>query len=192
MANLDTFFQPKSVAIIGASANPDKLGYVVLNNAINSGYKGTIYPINPKGGEILGLTAYPSINALPATPDLAVVVIPYPQVPAAMQEIGEKGIPACVVITAGFREAGTEGMKREVEVMNLARQYNVRLVGPNCLGLIDTFTPLNVTFAAGTPPKGPIAFMSQSGALGTAILDWSMAGSEIGFSKFVSLGNKPK
>lgn len=190
MANLDTFFQPKSVAIIGASANPDKLGYVVLNNAINSGYRGTIYPINPKGGNILGLTAYPSINALPETPDLAVVVIPYPQVPAAMTEIGEKGIPACVVITAGFREAGTEGMKREVEVMNLARQHKVRLVGPNCLGLIDTFTPLNVTFAAGTPPKGPIAFMSQSGALGTAILDWSMAGAEIGFSKFVSLGNK--
>jgi len=190
MAALDTFFQPKSVAIVGASANTDKLGFIVLNNAVTSGYKGTLYPINPKGGTILGLTVYPSITALPETPDLAVVVIPYPLVPAAMEEIGQKGIPACVVISAGFREAGTEGMKREVEVTSLARQYNVRLVGPNCLGLIDTFTPINVTFAAGTPPSGPIGFMSQSGALGTAILDWSMAGSEIGFSKFVSLGNK--
>jgi acetyltransferase len=190
MATLDTFFQPQSVAIIGASANPEKLGYVVLNNAIQSQYKGRLYPINPKGGDILGQRAYAKLADLPETPDLAVVVIPYPQVPAAMEEIGKRGIPSAVVITAGFREAGTEGMKREIEVMRLAQEYNVRLVGPNCLGLIDTHTPLNVTFAAGTPPTGPIGFMSQSGALGTAILDWSMAGSEIGFSKFVSLGNK--
>ncbi len=187
---LETFFNPKSVAIIGASANPDKLGFVVLNNAISSGYKGALYPINPKAAEILGHKAYPSVSALPETPDLAVVVIPYPQVPAAIKDCGEKGVPSVVVITAGFREAGMDGMNREVEVMTLAKQYNIRLVGPNCLGLIDTFTPINVTFAAGTPPRGPIGFMSQSGALGTAILDWSMAGSRIGFSKFVSLGNK--
>ncbi len=187
---LETFFQPKSVAIVGASASPDKLGNIVLKNAVDSGYKGTLYPINPKGGEILGLKAYPSVMALPETPDLAVVVIPYMHVPEAIRDCGEKGVPSVVVISAGFREAGKEGMNREVEVMNLAKQYNIRLIGPNCLGIIDTFTPLNATFAAGTPPKGSIAFMSQSGALGTAILDWSMGGSMIGFSKFVSLGNK--
>ncbi|MCC7446592.1 MAG: acetate--CoA ligase family protein, partial [Anaerolineae bacterium] len=187
---LETFFQPKSVAIVGASASPDKLGNIVLKNAVDSGFKGKLYPINPKGGEILGLKAYPSVMALPETPDLAVVVIPYMHVPDAIRDCGEKGVPSVVVISAGFREAGKEGMNREVEVINLAKQYNIRLIGPNCLGIIDTFTPLNATFAAGTPPKGSIAFMSQSGALGTAILDWSMGGSMIGFSKFVSLGNK--
>jgi acetyltransferase len=187
---LDTFFEPKSVAIVGASASPDKLGHIILKNALDSGYPGKLYPINPKGGEILGLPVYPSVSALPETPDLAVIVIPYPQVPASIRDCGEKGVPSVVVISAGFREAGIEGMNREVEVMKLAQQYNIRLIGPNCLGVIDTFTPMNVTFAAGTPPQGPIGFMSQSGALGTAILDWSLAGSRIGFSKFVSLGNK--
>jgi acetate---CoA ligase (ADP-forming) len=187
---LEAFFQPKSVAIVGASASPDKLGHIVLKNAVDSGYKGVLYPINPKGGEILGLKAYPSVSACPETPDLAVIVIPYPHVPASIRDCGEKGVPAVVVISAGFREAGMEGMNREVEVIKLAKHYNVRVIGPNCLGIIDTFAPLNVTFAAGMPPQGPIAFMSQSGALGTAILDWSLAGTRIGFSKFVSLGNK--
>jgi acetate---CoA ligase (ADP-forming) len=187
---LESFFQPRSVAIIGASANPDKLGYAVLKNALDSHFTGTLYPINPKAGSILGLTAYPSVVACPETPDLAVVVIPYPQVPAAIEDCGKKGVGSVVVISAGFREAGYEGMKRETEVLALAKQYGIRLIGPNCLGIIDTYTPLNATFAAGTPPRGPIAFMSQSGALGTAILDWSLAGSRIGFSKFVSLGNK--
>jgi acetyltransferase len=187
---LDTFFAPKSVAIVGASASLDKLGHIILKNALDSGYPGKLYPINPKGGEILGLPVYPSVSALPETPDLAVIVIPYPLVPASIQDCGEKGVPSVVVISAGFREAGIEGMNREVEVIKLAKQYNIRLIGPNCLGVIDTFTPMNVTFAAGTPPQGPIGFMSQSGALGTAILDWSLAGSRIGFSKFVSLGNK--
>ena len=187
---LDSFFQPRSVAIIGASTSPDKLGHAVLKNALESGYPGRLFPINPRATVILGCPAYPSLDVLPEVPDLAVIVIPYPHVPGAVEACGQKGIPAVVVISAGFREAGFEGMKREMEVIDLARQYNIRLIGPNCLGVIDTFTPLNVTFAAGTPPRGPIAFMSQSGALGTAILDWSMAGSRIGFSKFVSLGNK--
>ncbi|MBE2193702.1 MAG: acetate--CoA ligase family protein [Anaerolinea sp.] len=187
---LESFFQPKSVAVIGASANPDKLGYAVLKNALDSGYAGKIYPINPKAGNILGCPAFASVEDIPETPDLAVVVIPYPQVPSALESCGRKGIGSVVIISAGFREAGYEGMKRETEVIQIAKRYGIRVIGPNCLGVIDTFTPLNVTFAAGTPPKGPIAFMSQSGALGTAILDWSLAGSRIGFSKFVSLGNK--
>src|SRR5436190_423196 len=116
--------------------------------------------------------------------------MPYRLVADAIRDCGEKGVPSVVVISAGFREAGVDGMHREIEVMELAKHYGMRLIGPNCLGVIDTNTPLNVTFAAGTPPQGPIAFMSQSGALGTAILDWSLAGARIGFSKFVSLGNK--
>jgi acetyl coenzyme A synthetase (ADP forming)-like protein len=110
-------------------------------------------------------------------------------VPEALRQCGEKGVPAAVVISAGFREAGREGLERELELVQIARQYHIRLIGPNCLGVIDTHTPLNATFAAGMPPGGPIAFMSQSGALGTAVLDMAMAG-RIGFSRFVSLGNK--
>ncbi len=187
---LETFFQPRSIAIVGASANPDKLGYTVLNNVLTGGYPGAVYPINPKAGQILGHTAYADVGALPETPDLVVIVIPYQQVPAALRECGKKGVPAVVVISAGFREAGREGMARETELIEVVKQYKMRLVGPNCLGVIDTHTPLNATFAAGSPPSGPIAFMSQSGALGTAILDWSMGSAGIGFSKFVSLGNK--
>jgi acetyltransferase len=149
-----------------------------------------LYPINPKGDQILGCKVYPSITALPEAPDLAVLVIPYAAVAGAVEECGKKGVPSVVVITAGFREAGIEGMKRETEVLNIAKKYNIRVIGPNCLGIIDTYTPLNASFAAGTPPAGPIAFMSQSGALGTGILDWAMGGSRLGFSKFISLGNK--
>ena len=123
------------------------------------------------------------------TIDLAVIVIPYPYVPDALRVCGEKGIPAAIVISAGFREAGREGLERELELLQIAKYYKIRLIGPNCLGVIDTYTPLNASFAAGTPPVGPMAFMSQSGALGTAVLDIALAG-RLGLSKFVSLGNK--
>ncbi len=186
---LDTFFHPQSVAVIGASRDPKKLGYAVLANLKEGGYPGHLYPVNPKADEILGLRAYHSVLDIRDPVDLAVVVIPYRFVPAALEQCGQKGIPAVVVISAGFREAGREGLERERELVETARKHNMRLVGPNCLGVIDTTTPLNATFAAGMPPGGPIAFMSQSGALGTAVLDMAMAG-RIGFSKFVSLGNK--
>jgi acetate---CoA ligase (ADP-forming) len=188
---LKAFFEPASVAVIGASTDPAKLGYSVLENLVEGGFgaKGTIYPINPKADEILGLKAYPSVKDISEPIDLAVVVIPYMFVPGALRECGEKGIPAAIVITAGFREAGVEGLEREQELLDIAKEYNMRLIGPNCLGVIDTFHPLNASFSAGTPPQGPMAFMSQSGALGTAILDWAQAG-RLGLSKFVSLGNK--
>jgi len=186
---LDTFFHPQSVAVIGASRDPEKLGYAVLANLKGGGYPGHLYPVNPKADEILGLRAYHSVLDIRDPVDLAVVVIPYRFVPAALEQCGQKEIPAVVVISAGFREAGREGLERERELVETARKHNMRLVGPNCLGVIDTTTPLNATFAAGMPPGGPIAFMSQSGALGTAVLDMAMAG-RIGFSKFVSLGNK--
>jgi len=188
---LEAFFQPRSVAVIGASSNPAKLGYAVVRNLVEGGYasRGRIYPINLSGGEILGLKAYPSVLEVPDEIDLVVVVIPYQHVPEALRTCGEKGVPAAIVISAGFREAGMEGLEREQELIAIARQYNIRIIGPNCLGVIDTFTPLNASFAAGTPPRGPMAFMSQSGALGTAVLDIALAG-RLGLSKFVSLGNK--
>lgn len=186
------FFTPKSIAVIGASENPQKLGYAVVDNLIHGGFlseERNIYPINLRSKTILGLKAYASVLEVPDSIDLAVVVIPYPAVPEAIQICGEKNIPAVIIITAGFREAGVEGHAREREVLRLANEYGIRLIGPNCLGVIDTFTPLNASFSAGMPPSGPMAFMSQSGALGTAILDWALAG-RLGLSKFVSLGNK--
>jgi acetyltransferase len=191
MSALKKFFSPKSVAVIGASTSPDKLGYAVVRNLVDSGFakQADVYPINPKADDIIGLKAYPSVMAIPGAVDLAVVVIPYPQVPAAIRECGQKGVSAAIIISAGFREAGMEGVEREQELLAVARSYGIRLIGPNCLGVIDTVSLLNASFAAGSPPTGPMAFMSQSGALGTAILDWAQAG-QLGLSKFVSLGNK--
>jgi acetate---CoA ligase (ADP-forming) len=191
MSELKPFFDPSSVAVIGASSNTTKLGYAVLKNLVDGGYseKGEIYPINPGSDTILGYKAYPTVLEVPGPIDLAVIVIPYPHVPEVLRLCGQKGIPAAIIISAGFREAGEEGLERELELIEIAKEYKIRLVGPNCLGIIDTFTPLNASFAAGTPPSGPMAFMSQSGALGTAVLDIALSG-RLGLSKFASLGNK--
>ncbi len=191
MSGIETFFSPKSVAVIGASTNPEKLGYSVVKNLLDGGYSkiGKVYPINPTAAEILGFKAYPSVLEVPGSIDLAVIVIPYPHVPETLRTCGQKGIPSAIVISAGFREAGQEGLERELELVKICKEYKLRLIGPNCLGVIDSFTPLNASFAAGTPPSGPMAFMSQSGALGTAVLDIALAG-RLGLSKFVSLGNK--
>lgn len=190
--SLEAFFTPHSIAVIGASTNTKKLGHAVLKNLIEGGFlkEGrSIYPINPKADQILDLAAYPTVIDVPDPIDLAVIVIPYLVVPDALRTCGEKKIPAAIVISAGFREAGLEGAARERELVEIALEYKIRLIGPNCLGVIDTFTPLNASFSAGIPPPGPMNFMSQSGALGTAILDWAQAG-RLGLSKFVSLGNK--
>ncbi len=186
---LEPFVSPKSVAIIGASNSPGKLGYAVLQNVIQYGFPGPIYPINPKGGEILGLRAYPSVLDVPGPIDLAVIVIPSQLVAAALEECGRKGVQGVVIISAGFREVGPEGMQRERELIRIAQQYHMRLIGPNCLGIIDTLVPLNASFAATMPAQGSIAFMSQSGALCTSILDMALA-EGVGFSRFISLGNK--
>ena len=189
--DLELLFEPASVAVIGASPSPTKLGYAVLKNLVEGGYmqQGIVYPINPTAKEILGCRAYPSVLDVPEPIDLAVIIVPHPHVPSVLRTCGQKGIPAAIVISAGFRESGLAGVERERELVAIAREFNIRLVGPNCLGVIDTFTPLNASFAAGAPPRGPMAFMSQSGALGAAILDWAQAG-RLGLSKFVSLGNK--
>ncbi|MEW6566617.1 MAG: acetate--CoA ligase family protein [Chloroflexota bacterium] len=190
--SLECFFRPRSVAVIGASSDSRKLGHAVLANLVSGGFLRDgrqVYPINPKGGTILGQKAYASVAEVPEAIDLAILVIPYMQVPEALRACGEKRIPGAIVISAGFREAGREGLEREQELVHISRAYGIRLIGPNCLGVIDTVTPLNASFSAGMPPAGPMAFMSQSGALGTAILDWAQAG-RLGMSKFVSLGNK--
>jgi acetyl coenzyme A synthetase (ADP forming)-like protein len=190
--SIDAFFRPRSVAVIGASTDPTKLGHAVVKNLIDGGFLKDgrrIIPVNPKADRILDLPAFPDVTQVDGSIDLAVIVIPYPAVPDALETCGKKGIPAVIVISAGFREAGREGLDRELELIEIAKRYGIRLVGPNCLGVIDTVTPLNASFSAGMPPDGPMAFMSQSGALGTAILDWAQAG-RLGMSKFVSLGNK--
>ncbi len=185
----DFFSCPASVAVIGASHNEKKLGYGVLHNILQYGYPGKVYPINPKGGEILGLKVYPSVLQVPGSIDLAVIVVPAPVVASVLEECGKKGIPGVVIISAGFREVGGEGMKEERRLVEIASRYGIRMIGPNCLGVIDTLCPLNATFARGMPEQGDIAIMSQSGALLAAILDWAI-GERVGFSRFVSLGNK--
>lgn len=186
---LEAFIAPKSVAVIGASRDPAKLGYGVLSNIIKSGFKGKIYPINPNAAEILGLKCYPSILSVPDEVDLAVIVIPAPLVLQAAEDCGKKGVKGLIVISAGFKEVGKEGFEREKALVEIAKRYGLRILGPNVLGLIDTVIPLNASFAASMALPGSIAFMSQSGALCTSVLDMSIA-EGIGFSRFVSLGNK--
>ena len=186
---LEPFYCPASVAVIGASRDENKLGHAVLKNLLECGYEGQIYPINPKAEEILGQRAYPSVLAVAGDIDLTVIVVPDRFVAAVLEECGQKGVKGVIVITAGFREMGGEGIKREKALVEIVQRYNMRMLGPNCLGVIDTICPLNATFARGMPRRGDIAMMSQSGALLIAILDWAL-GEEVGFSRFVSLGNK--
>jgi len=183
------FFDPAAIAVIGASESPGKLGHQVLANLIESGFRGQLYPINPKADEILGLTCYQTVLDVPGPVGLVVIVVPSKFVAGVLEESGRKGARGAIVITAGFKEAGPEGAQMEQELLRIAEKYSMRLIGPNCLGIIDTLVPMNASFAAGTPDLGSIAFMSQSGALCTAILDYALA-ENIGFSHFVSLGNK--
>ena len=189
MKNLNKMFKPESVAVIGASNKPGKVGYIIVDNLINDGFEGKIYPINPKGGEILGKQAYANIKDIPEKVDLAIITIPSVFVNEAVKECGEVGVENMVVITAGFKEIGGEGIKLEEELTSLGEKYNINIIGPNSLGITDSHTPLNGSFSQMMPPKGNIAFISQSGAMMVAIIDWSVT-SGIGFSKVISLGNK--
>ena len=183
------FFDPQSVAVIGASRTPGKLGFGVLQNIVQHGYEGAIYPVNPRADEILGLKCYPRVRDVPGSIDLAVFALPAEFVAAGLAECGEKGVKGGIILSAGFREIGSAGWQREHDIVDIAHQHGIRLVGPNCLGIIDTIVDLNASFARGMPRSGSIAFMSQSGALCTAILDMALA-EDVGFSRFVSLGNK--
>ncbi len=186
---LEFFFNPESVAVIGASQEEGKLGYVILKNVISAGYKGKVYAVNPKADEILGIKSYPSVLDIPGPVDQAVFVVPAKAVNKAMEECGKKGVKGAVVITAGFKEVGGEGVAREEELKRIAKEYGIRVIGPNCLGVMDTISSLYASFAPFMPEKGRVAFTSQSGALCSAILDWARA-EGIGFSHFISIGNK--
>lgn len=189
MAGLASFFNPKSVAVIGASKAAGKIGNVIVKNMISCGYTGPVFPVNPKEQEIEGLTCYPTVDKTPVPPELAVLSLPASRTLDAAEQCGMSGVKNLVVITAGFKETGKEGLELERRLVETCRRYGMRMMGPNCVGLMDTHTPINASFAAGFPLKGEIAFISQSGAIVLSILDWSYRVG-LGFSKFVSLGNK--
>ncbi|MBS7619961.1 acetate--CoA ligase family protein [Candidatus Bathyarchaeota archaeon] len=186
---LNTLFNPRSIAIIGASNSPGKVGFILTKNMIECGYSGEIYPINPGAEEIQGLKCYPSVLDVSSEIDLVVIAIPANRVLNVVEECGRKGVKALIIISAGFKEAGREGAILEKKLVEICHKYGMRLQGPNCLGIIDTITPINLSFARTMPKRGGIGFISQSGALGTAVLDWAIK-EEIGISSFISLGNK--
>lgn len=176
------------MAVVGASRDPHKLGAVVLQNLLQTGFHGRIIPVNPEAGEIMGQTAYKKVSAIPGRVDLAVVVVPAAVILPVIRDLGRKKVPAAVVISAGFREVGADGVRLEQELVRTARAAGVRIIGPNCLGIMNPHIGLNATFASTLPSPGKAAFISQSGAMGVATLDWAME-SDLGFRAFVSIGN---
>lgn len=179
----------KSIAVIGASRYKEKLGYWVLKNIISGGFEGKIYPVNPKAKKIQNLPSYSSVKEIPGNVDLAVIIVPAVIVPLVLKESVEKKVKLVVIISAGFSETGPEGKKLEDQLKEIIKDKKTRVIGPNCLGLILPYQKINATFAPKLPRVGHIGFISQSGALATALLDWTEK-SEVGFSAFVSLGNK--
>ena len=185
---LDPIFAPKSIAIIGATETLNSVGRTVLENLQKGGYPGILYPINPKRETVLGRKAYPSIKLVPTTPDLVVIITPPATVPGMVRDCVDMGVPGAIIITAGFKEIGAPGVELERQIMVEARRGGMRIVGPNCLGVMAPGAKLNATFAADMARPGSVAFISQSGALCTAVLDWSLR-ENVGFSAFVSLGS---
>ena len=186
---LETLLYPKAVAVIGASRKPGKVGHAVLANLVNSGFKGTIVPVNPEAGEILGLKCYKSLDDYPDKVDLGVIAVAGKHVKDALQSSIKAGAKSVIVITAGYREIGAEGAKAEEELVEICQQSGVRMVGPNCLGVLNTDHRMNATFGPSAPPPGNISIISQSGALCGAILDWA-ANQKLGLNKVISFGNK--
>ncbi len=176
-----------SIAVIGASPEPSKVGYAILRNLLS--FPGKVYPVNPKHKKILGRDVFPDIAAIPGPVDIAVIVLPARLVPGVMRECGERGIPLVVIISSGFRESGKEGALLEAELLSISAQYGTRIIGPNCLGLMLPNQNINTTFDPVSPKPGRIAFISQSGAIITTIVDWSLP-EEIGFSAIISVGNQ--
>ncbi len=191
MQGLDALFNPSSVAVIGASSTPGKVGHDIFVNILKGGFTGTLYPVNPSAKSIACVRAYPDIRDIPDPVDLAIVILPPRQVETAIANAIGKGVKAVVIVSAGFREVGGEGLAIEQRIVAMCREAGVRVVGPNCLGVINpkANVRLNASFSARMPTAGNISFISQSGALCTAVLDFA-ADKDFGFSKFVSIGNK--
>jgi acetyltransferase len=185
---LDSFFKPQSVAVIGATEAAGSVGRTTLWNLISSPFGGTVYPVNPKRSSVLGMRCYPNIRAVPEPVELAVVVTPAPTVPGVIRECVEAGVAGAIILAAGFRELGPRGEALEQQVLAEARKGALRIIGPNSLGVMSPVTGLNATFASTMARQGSVAFISQSGALGTAVLDWSLR-EMVGFSAFVSIGS---
>jgi acetyltransferase len=185
----DPFFKPLGVAIIGASRDPNKLGYGVVRNLTEYRYQGGIYPVSPVASEILGHTCFPSVADVPDPVDLAVVVLPAPLVADVLGECGRRGIKHAIIVSGGYAETGGEGQAREAILAQVAAEHGIRIMGPNCIGTIDTHTPVNTTFVVGMPQVGDIGFLSQSGAICASVIDWAR-GAGVGFSRIVSLGNQ--
>jgi acetate---CoA ligase (ADP-forming) len=189
---LDAILRPRSIAVIGASRRAGTIGYQIVANLLRHGYEGVVYPVNPKAGSIHAVPAYASVADIPGDVDLGMVVVPKEHVLDVVDQCGAKGIKGLVVISAGFREVGGAGAERERELVDRVRRYGMRLVGPNCMGVMSTAPELkmNATFAPSMPPAGPVSLMSQSGAMGVTILDYASEYG-IGINDFVSVGNKP-
>lgn len=191
MDKLDAIFSPESVAVIGASTTPGKVGHDIFANILRGGFTGTLYPVNPNARSILSVRAYPNIKEIPDAIDLGIIILPPKPALNAVAEAIEKGVKGVVIVSAGFREVGGEGRTTEDRIVALCREAGIRLIGPNCLGVINPLPAvrLNASFSARMPAAGNISFISQSGALCTAVLDFA-ADREFGFSKFISIGNK--
>ncbi|MCB8980822.1 MAG: CoA-binding protein [Ardenticatenaceae bacterium] len=189
-SSLLPFFEPQGIVLVGASRNPMKLGFGLARNLVQSGYTGAIHFVNPGGGMLLERPLHPHIAHVPNPVDLAVLLVPAPAMPQAIAECGERGIRAAILAAGGFRETGAAGAALEQECLRVAQQFGIRLIGPNCIGLLDTHLPLDTTFL---PPPGPtpgaVAFISHSGAICAAVIDWAR-GQGFGLSRLVSLGNQ--
>ncbi|MDN3505528.1 MAG: GNAT family N-acetyltransferase [Rhabdochlamydiaceae bacterium] len=185
---LDGFFKPKSIAIVGATEKPNSVGKTLVTNLIDYNFEGDILPVNPKYETLLDKKCYPNISSIPQKIDLAVIITPAKTVPPLVKECVEKGVKCIIIISAGFKEMGPEGQKLEDEIMALIAKTKTRIIGPNCLGLMNPHSHLNASFAADMPLPGKLAFISQSGAMCTSILDWSLK-EKIGFSSFISIGS---
>lgn len=189
---IQKMLRPRSIALIGASREPKKLGHITLKNLIEGGFKGRIFPINPEAGEVLGLRVYQSVTKVPEAIDLAVLAVPAVLVPKVIKECGQKGIKAAIIISAGFREVGPQGEACEQETVKAAAEGGTRILGPNCLGVINASENLDATISRVIDPKklksGNIAFVSQSGAFGASLYSWAQ-GKGIGFDKLISFGN---
>jgi len=185
---LDAIFRPRNVALVGATEKEGSVGRTILWNLITSPFGGAVFPINPKRQNVMGIKAYPSVAAVPDPVDLAVIVTPAPSIPGIVAECVAAGVRAAIIISAGFKEIGPEGKKLEEEILQIVRKARMRVIGPNCLGVMNPLSGLNATFAKGMARPGNVGFISQSGALCTAVLDWSFK-ENVGFSAFVSIGS---
>jgi acyl-CoA synthetase (NDP forming) len=188
VSRLSSILRPKSIAVIGASSSPDKLGHEIMKNILDSGFQGTVYPINPKADAILDIPCHVSVKDIAEAPDMAVIIIPARFVPQAVEECGQKGVKGAVIITGGFSEAGPDGEVFQQQVVDIGQRYGVRIIGPNCQGVNNPHCPLCASWPLLTR-KGKIALISQSGTVGAAMMDW-LSEEKLGTASFVSMGNR--